>query len=442
MQTIKARATPTKDFFVRMITRDIALEDCILDLLDNAIDGARKNLHSQSDWSPPELKGYSAEIELSKARFLISDNCGGITLKEAKEYAFHFGRRADAPAQNETSIGLYGIGMKRALFKLGNIINIDSESAEDAFRLTINVGDWLSRPEDWDFDLIPLEPSGNPGTRIEVTDLHPEISAEFNDALFASKLRKIVARDYFILLGSGFVVRLNRKPVNPYAFQVKDGGEFQPLHERYQDPTGVAVEIIAGMAAPPPDEASPEAVALAPVDYYGWFVACNDRIVLAGDKSAATVWGDDSFQTWHPQYNGFLGIVNFRSRDPRLLPWTTTKREVDIRDATYRRAVARMKTATRSYIGYTNSRKIDLEAAKTLEQTAAPRPIFEPRLNDTLRLPKASSKPRVETANVNYSVEKQRIRAAAEALGDPDMTYRAVGVKTFEYFMDNEVGKD
>ncbi len=36
----KAKASPTKAFFVRMITRDIALEDCVLDLLDNSVDSA------------------------------------------------------------------------------------------------------------------------------------------------------------------------------------------------------------------------------------------------------------------------------------------------------------------------------------------------------------------------------------------------------------------
>ncbi|WP_072395132.1 hypothetical protein [Hyphomicrobium sp. CS1GBMeth3] len=41
-QPKKVDANPTKAFFVRMITRDIALEDCVLDLIDNSIDGAWK----------------------------------------------------------------------------------------------------------------------------------------------------------------------------------------------------------------------------------------------------------------------------------------------------------------------------------------------------------------------------------------------------------------
>ena len=32
---MKANASPTKDFFVRMITRDISLQDCLLDLLES-----------------------------------------------------------------------------------------------------------------------------------------------------------------------------------------------------------------------------------------------------------------------------------------------------------------------------------------------------------------------------------------------------------------------
>ena len=33
---------PTKKFFIDMITRDISIEDAIVDLLDNSIDGANR----------------------------------------------------------------------------------------------------------------------------------------------------------------------------------------------------------------------------------------------------------------------------------------------------------------------------------------------------------------------------------------------------------------
>ena len=34
-----ASAYPRKNFFIQMFTKDISLEDCILDLIDNSIDG-------------------------------------------------------------------------------------------------------------------------------------------------------------------------------------------------------------------------------------------------------------------------------------------------------------------------------------------------------------------------------------------------------------------
>ena len=43
----KAHASPTKAFFVNMITRDITLADSILDLIDNSVDGAWRQAGSQ-----------------------------------------------------------------------------------------------------------------------------------------------------------------------------------------------------------------------------------------------------------------------------------------------------------------------------------------------------------------------------------------------------------
>ena len=40
---------PTKRFFVEMLTRDIDLEDAILDLLDNCLDGVSRSSQSKDD---------------------------------------------------------------------------------------------------------------------------------------------------------------------------------------------------------------------------------------------------------------------------------------------------------------------------------------------------------------------------------------------------------
>jgi hypothetical protein len=122
----KAGANPTKAFFVRMITRDISLEDCILDLIDNSIDGAWRceggrpmGLADDTD-----LSKYEISITAAPDHFSIKDNCGGMSLDDAVNHAFSFGRRA--LDHDDYSIGVYGIGMKRAVFKLGTRIRIRS----------------------------------------------------------------------------------------------------------------------------------------------------------------------------------------------------------------------------------------------------------------------------------------------------------------------------
>jgi len=60
----KATANPTKEFFVKMITRDITLEDCILDLIDNSVDGAWR-----SEGSRP--MGLAEDADLSKYSIAI-----------------------------------------------------------------------------------------------------------------------------------------------------------------------------------------------------------------------------------------------------------------------------------------------------------------------------------------------------------------------------------
>lgn len=53
-----ANGSPTKEFFVEMLTRDIELNDAILDLLDNCLDGvvrscADKDKLQTSDFTLP-----------------------------------------------------------------------------------------------------------------------------------------------------------------------------------------------------------------------------------------------------------------------------------------------------------------------------------------------------------------------------------------------------
>ena len=81
----KASANPTKAFFVRMITRDLTLEDCILDLIDNSVDAAwsKEGHHPMGLDQDVDLSAYRIEITAARDRFVIRDNCGGMSLDNA-----------------------------------------------------------------------------------------------------------------------------------------------------------------------------------------------------------------------------------------------------------------------------------------------------------------------------------------------------------------------
>ena len=89
-------ASPVKSFFVSMLTRDIKLEEAILDLLDNCVDGILRKRGQVLGTKP--YKSYRAEIEFNKDMFTISDNCGGIPWS-LHDYAFLAGEMS-VRAQN------------------------------------------------------------------------------------------------------------------------------------------------------------------------------------------------------------------------------------------------------------------------------------------------------------------------------------------------------
>src|SRR6476619_4082989 len=90
------KASPVKSFFVTMLTRDITLEEAILDLLDNCVDGIlRSDLPDHKKKKP--YTGYEASIDCNGDSFTISDNCGGIPWS-LHNYAFRMGRDKDRAA--------------------------------------------------------------------------------------------------------------------------------------------------------------------------------------------------------------------------------------------------------------------------------------------------------------------------------------------------------
>ena len=178
-------AFPTKTFFVDVLVRDIPLEQAVLDLVDNCIDGV-KRLKNE------EFEDRKVWIDLSTMRFRILDNCGGFDRSLARDYAFRFGRAPGTP-NTPNSIGQFGIGMKRALFKFGRHFVVRSATPSETWAIAVDVDEWEKDPDDWHFhwadfgDKSDISKS-NPGTDIIVDRLRPEFAARFGTKNFQNEI--------------------------------------------------------------------------------------------------------------------------------------------------------------------------------------------------------------------------------------------------------------
>lgn len=202
-----ANAKPTKRFFLQMLTRDISFEDAILDMVDNCIDALARTRSLPLDerlLDQDAVRRASEKVKedgiprvsitIKSRSVFIEDNCGGIPLDKAKEEIFALGR--DEAATGASRLSVYGIGLKRAVFKLGKRIAVESHTEKDGFEVLIDTVDWAAKDE-WQFPLKALKQASSrktAGTTITVTELNDEIQMRISDPHFLSRLEEAIRR--------------------------------------------------------------------------------------------------------------------------------------------------------------------------------------------------------------------------------------------------------
>ena len=136
--------SPTKGVVVDGITRDASDQDCVFDLVDNSIDAARnlifRNISPKLRNELPEgYEGYELKLTISGSSLKILDNCGGISVDDLKKHVLRFGEQS----QQSMGIGAFGVGLNRALFRLGDIAHIVTDNGRQRAELTLNKEKYL-----------------------------------------------------------------------------------------------------------------------------------------------------------------------------------------------------------------------------------------------------------------------------------------------------------
>ncbi len=464
-----AQAGAEKKFFVDMLTKDIELLPAIVDLIDNSVDGANARQVAG------RLDGFWVHLQVSPEEFEISDNCGGIEVEVAKTYAFRFGR-PEAYKGTAGSVGQFGVGMKRAIFKIGDVFRVESRwrsaegDAQSFFAVESDVDAWSKTP-DWTFPFTELNRSELPdeqlpsGTKITVKGLHSGVAADLSDSEVVGKLRTEIKLRHQEALSKGLEIRLNGTPLTPSFPALQFGEGLAPIHKELEIvvPEGVVHAALyagtvratgrIGSARLDPDD--PQSFQ-DPSDA-GWYLSCNGRLLLVADKTTLTGWGSPA-AAYHPEFRQFRGYVFLTAADASLLPWNTTKTAVDRDSEVFRRVAAEMKTALVAVQGHLNKVKSlrkrledeiedgeDVAAVPALlaahNQSAESHLADIPEQQTFLAPPPPPTPPRRPPSDpvqrVQYEVDQARYDRAAAIL--KARSGSEFGRKSFEYFYSREV---
>lgn len=438
-----ADASPEKRLFISLITRDIPLVAAFLDLVDNSINAAVEPASHRLLTAEDYVALFQDEtvkpmvdifINIDQSKVEIKDTALGISSTTAVDHVFKFGRATDE-AHAGDRLSVYGIGLKRALFKLGNKITIQSDHVDGGFDLDLNVAKWAKdTKQPWTFPITSREgvATGSTGTTITITELFDDSKRRLSDGVFVGQLKEAIARTYAYYLSKFVNIYVNGHKIEGLSIEI--GSNHASEEFKVGD---VSCAITAGIGTPQGgvfrDKSS------------GWFVFCNGRTVISADKSPLSGWGGAGLPIFQPKHRPFLGTVFFVSADAEKLPWTTTKSGINEDSAIWQETKRYMATVGRVVISFLDGRYTDegteVPSADLSEAAGARVSVMSASVSQkrTFDPPK---RPPPQNMKIQYDAKVIDVKRIETYLGRTGMGGAEVGRYTFNYFLRNEVGED
>lgn len=189
----------------------------------------------------------------------------------------------------------------------------------------------------------------------------------------------------------------------------------------------------------------------------GWYIFCNDRLIIAKNKTEETVWTGnkgDGVPLWHSQYHRFRGYVFFEAKDSSNLPWNTTKTGMDLDSPYYKEVRQKMIMMTKQVMDLLNQLKAEKEKDNPEEAQTLNKAV-ETSLNNPIPVVQALSRSaelrtrfeypielfnppkKKNSTSISYQVSTEKFNKVKESLGLS--TAKEVGLQTFKYYIENEL---
>lgn len=449
-------ASPRKSFFTDMLTRDITLQDCILDVIDNSVhwiiaasgQDVTEVFNSGKDKDVFSL--YHVNVNFSTDSFSIEDNWSGIEPDYLEKYVFRFGSdKNDVSERDIKGLSVYGVGMKRSFFKIGRYVELTTSTENSKSDLNWDIEEWLQKDgnKDWDLEFDTIELKNNPlkWTKISIKNLNQEISDFFKQESFRTSLIKKVSLAYALFLECGLSININNIPIIADLPKLIDGDinyvYYKDVYKEEEEQIWAFTIIVWLTSA-------------SSADYYWWNIFCNGRMVLQWDKTIKTGWGW-ALRQFHSSINPFIGYIFLTSKNASFLPWNTTKDNVNFESDFYQYALQDMNKCAKPVVSFLASRYRQEDTIGEMEdegkrlQNMKTKTVWE-ILQDTGHkntiFNKSSKRKNTikQFERISYQVELKRFNKIRDTLikrtwkDEEEFDNSQVGLYTFEYFENKE----
>ncbi len=280
--------SPEKTFFFKQLTQDITIEEAVLELIDTFIEWLMYYTNRGVSIQNPNIK-----VNISKDGFSIESNYPGPPPEMVGDL-LKIGKSVDKGC---CRLGAYGLGTKRALFKLGRKISLETDNGEK-YSFTEIDERWFENDKNWKVKIHISESQGRLFDKIEVKNLVEEIRRNINESM-VENLKKKIENTYLLLSSKlNFSIYLNGEKIIFPSLKFIFDNDVKPYYLKTIE-KGVLIKILAGLKK---EE-----------EMGGWYIFCNDRLIMLSDTTEKTGF-DRKECPYDPKIHKiFLGIAIFSS---------------------------------------------------------------------------------------------------------------------------------
>lgn len=306
-------AVPSKRLFLSIIA-DYDLNKSICELIDNSFDMWTRNQRSGS-------VNIAVTLDRHDNRIVVEDDAGGI---EKDNLTFIVGPGQSGSNATDDTIGIFGVGTKRAVVALAKDVRITTRAPGGNTHQIMFDDKWIEH-EDWSLPLFEVDELPQGVTRVELSRLRVGIGSE-EEELLRDHLGSTYAK---FLTMPEVVLTLNDQPIQPRFFdQWSYPPNFEPrrYHGHMRTPAGreIALEVLAGLS----NESSPT------TGEYGVYFYCNDRLVAPAMKTIEVGFMRGLAGPPHPKISLTKVIVSVKG-DASEMPWNSSKSDISTNHHTF-----------------------------------------------------------------------------------------------------------